>query len=38
MIMHLAFFSPVLADVLLQPWGGVFLVLLSVAALFRRDK
>jgi hypothetical protein len=33
--MHLALFSPILADVLGAPYGGIFLVLLTVAAFFR---
>jgi len=33
--MHLVLFTPVLADVLTQPYGGVFLVILSVLALLR---
>ncbi len=34
--MHLIMISPILADVLTQPYGGVFLALLSIAALFRK--
>lgn len=33
--MHLVLFSPMLADVLGAPYGGIFLVILSVAALAR---
>jgi hypothetical protein len=33
--MHLML-TPVLADVLTQPYGGVFLVILSVLAILRR--
>jgi hypothetical protein len=34
-IMHLML-TPVLADVLVQPYGGIFLVVLSVLALLRK--
>ena len=33
--MHLVSFTPILADVLTQPYGGAFLVILSVLALVR---
>jgi hypothetical protein len=33
--MHLVLLTPVLADVLAQPYGGVFLVILSVLAILR---
>ena len=33
--MHLVSFTPILADVLAQPYGGAFLLILSLAALFR---
>ena len=35
--MHLVLFSPVLADVLGAPYGGIFLVILSAAALLRKS-
>ena len=33
--MHLVLISPMLGDVLAQPYGGIFLLLLSLAALIR---
>jgi hypothetical protein len=35
-IMHFVLFSPILADVLGDPYGGIFLVILSAAALLRK--
>ena len=35
--MHLIFTTPILADVLTQPWGGVFLLILSFMAVIRKS-